>query len=383
MVVCAAANYDAIKVTDAYLADRLADLVPVLYVDPPLSCLTPLRAKQPELVAAVRSPRLRHPRNNFWRLTPVVTPFPRRAGVLPVTARLTRRAIRQALDTIGLKTVAVMTTWPEFDVFSVSNDALKIWWSTDDFAAGAELMGQRGSMLARGQRIRAGDSDLVVAASPVLADKFRAYGNDVELIPNGADVETLASLTGVQPAPEVWLTRPIAVLMGHLNERVDPAFLSAVADRGISVLLIGPETRSGARWLPDLVARPNVQWVGRQELSALPGFLTCAAVGLVPYANTEFNRSSFPLKILEYLAAGLPVVTTDLPASAWLAAPPDLVRIGADPNSFADAVVAAVDGSHALGDRARAFARPHSWSQRAADLAAAIDARRAISERLS
>ena len=376
VVVCAAANYDGIKVTDAHLAERLADLVPVLYVDPPLSLLTPLRAKQPQLAAALKRPRLRQVRPNFWRLTPVVTPLPRRTGVLPLTAALTRRAMRRAFGEIGTEPTAILTTWPEFDVFSAAGDALKVWWAADDFAAGAELLGQRADMLARGQAARTEDSDLILVASPVLADRFQAQGHDVKLIPTGADAEAFAPVPEAQAAPEVSLQTPIAVLMGQLNERVDPAFLTAVADRGISLLLIGPEARSGADWLAPLAARPNVQWVGRQEFSELPRFLARAAVGLVPYADTDFNRSSFPLKTLEYLAAGLPVVTTDLPANAWLDAPPDLVRTGMDPGEFADQVVSAARCSEDTRERARAFAAPHSWQQRAADLLATIEQRR-------
>ena len=112
------------------------------------------------------------------------------------------------------------------------------------------------------------------------------------------------------------------------------------------------------------------------RLEALPSYLAHAQVGLVPYTNSEFNRASFPLKTLEYLAAGLPVVATDLPATRWLQADQDLVRIADEPDSFVAAAVAAgaAQDVKAVAKR-RSFARAHSYEHRARDLLAAIDLR--------
>ena len=59
-------------------------------------------------------------------------------------------------------------------------------------------------------------------------------------------------------------------------------------------------------------------------------------VGVVPYRDSPFNRGSFPLKTLEYLAAGRAVVATDLPAVRWLAT--DLISVATTPPAFADQV---------------------------------------------
>ena len=97
-----------------------------------------------------------------------------------------------------------------------------------------------------------------------------------------------------------------------------------------------------------------------------------SAVGLVPYTDTQFNRASFPLKTLEYLAAGLPVVSSDLPSVRWLAT--DQVEIAGDPHTFGDAVDRAVEQSSdpALREQRQSFARGHDWANRVATLAAAL-----------
>jgi len=118
-----------------------------------------------------------------------------------------------------------------------------------------------------------------------------------------------------------------------------------------------------------------VTWVGPKPFGALPGYLRVIDVGLVPYRNSAFNRGSFPLKTLEYLAAGRGVVGTGLPATRWLGT--DLVRIADQPAAFADAVEreAARPRTAALAATRREFAARHSWARRAADIHAAIEAR--------
>ena len=117
----------------------------------------------------------------------------------------------------------------------------------------------------------------------------------------------------------------------------------------------------------------NVRWVGGKPFTALPGYLRSIDVGLTPYADTAFNRASFPLKTLEYLAAGRAVVATPLPANDWLGT--ELITVAADPAAFAAEVAAQLGAprSDAMAERRRAFARRHSWAVRAATMAGLLD----------
>jgi teichuronic acid biosynthesis glycosyltransferase TuaH len=375
VVVCAANNYDTVRVADQHMADRLAGLTPLLYVDPPLSHLSP--RNNPQLAGSLKRPRLRRTPAGFWRLTPVVPPRPMTVAMRPLTQRLVRRALSRAVKTIGSDVAAVVTAWPSLDVFGACNERLRVWWAQDDFAAGADLMGQIAERVAAGERARADQSDLIVAANPEIDCRLRARGYDVELIPYGSDPESFSMVGMTQAGPSVGLDPPTAVLVGQLNERVDPALLEAVADRGISLLIVGPAVDGHADWLNRLTSRPNVRWVGGQPFDALPGFLSRASVGLVPYADTAFNRGSFPLKALEYLAAGLPVASTDLPFARWLGADRDLIRIADAPQDFAEAVasLASLPVTPASGETRRAFAREHSYDRRARELLDAIETR--------
>ena len=107
----------------------------------------------------------------------------------------------------------------------------------------------------------------------------------------------------------------------------------------------------------------------------------------MPYADTSYNRASFPLQPLEYLAAGRPVVTTPIESMSWLAAHHDpdgadgrpcltvddfaLVRT---PDDFADRVekLFVVGRDEASMARRRAVAESHSWRNRISLLADAL-----------
>jgi glycosyltransferase involved in cell wall biosynthesis len=371
VVVCAANNWDSMRVADQHISIQMARTSPVLYVDPPLSRLTPRR--NPELRGCLDGPRVRVLAPNLVRFTPVVPPGPQRPGISPVATAIVRRRLRAVVESLGLPVQALLCAWPLRAMEGSCNEALTVFWAQDDFTGGAELFGLAGRRLARGEARRAARADLVIAANPGVADRWRAAGCAVELIPFGCDAERFAGVDDESPATDVHLQGPIAGVVGQFNARTDLALLEAVAARGCSLLLVGPvyDGLDPGRF-EKLVELSNVQWVGRQPFEKVASYLRVVDVGLVPYADTAFNRGSFPLKTLEYLAAGRRVVATDLPATRWLAT--DLVAVASEPRAFADAVEAAISSRASADEVAerRRFAAGHSWALRALDMARAV-----------
>lgn len=375
VVLCAANSYDGIKVADQHLAEHLSALRPVLYVDPPLSRLTP--ARNPELVHALAGPRLRVQAPGLARLTPVVQPFPSRPGMAAVTTALATRHVRRAVRRLGGQVSALISAWPLYPVFGSCHEQVSVYWAQDDFVGGADLLGFNAGLLDTRERGVAAAADLIVAANPSVADTWRGRGLDPVIIPFGADVAAYADVEQAPPPADVELHGPVAGFVGQINDRTDLRLLEAIADRGRSLLLVGPRNPAFEPERFDaLLRRGNVCWVGQKPFEALPGYLRLIDVGIVPYRDTPFNRGSFPLKTLEYLAAGRAVVATDLPAIRWLDT--GLVSVATAPAAFADLVdrLAAEPRTPALMARRQAFAAEHSWARRAADFCAAIAARR-------
>jgi teichuronic acid biosynthesis glycosyltransferase TuaH len=370
IVICAANNYDGIRLADQHVADHLSRLRPVLFVDPPISHFT----KGPG-VASLKEPRLRMVSPSLARFTPVVQPYPARRGMLAITNPLLRMLVRRATNRLAGKVAAIVSAWPMHPIFGSCDERISVYWAQDDFVGGATLLGQEASRLLAWEQRVATMADVVVAANPLVQDRWRSFGSVSRLIPYGVDAEAYKSVEACEWPPDVNLPRPIAGFVGHINDRIDLALLEAVADRGRSLLLVGPRSRisESARW-DALIVRPNVAWVGPRAFAALPPYLGAIDVGLVPYGDSPFNRGSFPLKTLEYLAAGRPVVSTDLPAVRWFKT--NLVTIASTPQDFADAVDKWLDRPRSAGDisKRRAFAAEHSWAQRARDMLKIIEA---------
>lgn len=369
VVLCAANRYDGVKLADQHMAEHLAKWMPVLYVDPPISLLKFFSGSK----LPIAEPGLQVLGPQLARLTTVVQPFHTRPWMASLTSMLARRSIRRAVRQLGGDVQAVLSAWPQFPVFGTCDERLRIYWAQDDFVGGAALLRLDAEMLCAREQQTAAEANVIVAANPGVAETWRTRGYTPRLIPFGADISLYEGVDQLAPAVDINLPSPIAGLIGHINERIDISLLEAIANRGRSLLLIGPcrpdyeSTRLAA-----LLKRSNVRWVGPRRYEQLPAYMKAIDVGLVPYNDSAFNRGSFPLKTLEYLAAGRPVVSTGLPATRWLAT--DLISIADEPTAFADAVDHWLDAPRMkeLGEARRGFAKRHSWAQRAKEMAELI-----------
>ena len=370
VVMCASMPWDGPWMIDQHLATRLTRHASVLYVDPPVSRLTRLR--HPAAATTWHEPPLRVLGPRLALLRPRVLPLKERIGMKAVSLALTRRAMRQAVADLGSPDVAAVIVPSLNPLFGALGERRRVFYASDDFAAGAALMGISRRRVQRWERRQTARADVVVAVSPTLAARYGGARPAV-VVPNGCDSETLAEVDTAPWPDQLTVEPPVAGLLGLLSDRVDVSLLEAVADRGVSLLLVGGRAATcDAQRFEGLLARPNVTWVGQQPVGALASYLRVMDVGLLPYADTTFNRASFPLKVLEYLAAGRRVVSTDLPAVRWLNT--DLVRTASDPAGFADAVVDELERPLGAGERAarRAFAATHDWDVRVDQLATVI-----------
>ncbi|GGK79334.1 hypothetical protein Sme01_21920 [Sphaerisporangium melleum] len=364
LVYGAGTRYDGVSGTDRHVADRLSAYTTVLYVDPPRPVRSGLRDPETGQAGHV----LRQVRPGLWRLSPVAPPAAYRAGVERVTAALARRAVRGAARRIGARVTGVVVAGTT-DLMDVAPGARTVRYVTDDLVAGAALIRMSTARLARAERRMTERADVIAACSPHLTERFTRDGRPAALVANGCDVAAYSGVDDAPPPadlPAELAATPVAGFVGHINARIDIALLEAVAATGAPLVLVGPRVGDyePERW-PRLVVLPNVHWVGRKPYEELPSYLRIMDVGLTPYADSAFNRASFPLKTLEYLAAGRAAVSTDLPATAWLDAGP-LIAVARTPGAFAAAVTAGLGTPRTedLAGRRRAFAARHDWHHR-------------------
>jgi teichuronic acid biosynthesis glycosyltransferase TuaH len=368
IVMAAASHWDGPRLADRHLAEHLGRRRPVLYIDPPIS-----RRRASSDGRLSDSGRLRRVDTRLWVLDPVVLPAKDRLPVTLLTSLLVRRAVRRAVAQLGLPVHAVISSTYRPLLRSVAA-AHRVYWVLDDYVAGAHLINLPRRRVARAVAARASEADDIVVVSPGLEQSFRAAGYEPELVPNGVDVEKFSVPSTSRP-PDIDLSPPVVGYIGGMTDRIDPQMLRVVAERGWSLLLVGPLSRSGGvDHLRPILDMPNVAWLGERPFEEIPAYMASIDVGIIPYRVDGFNVASFPLKALEYLAAGREVVASDLPALRWLET--DHIRLADGPTSFAEEVAQAVlrAGDASIEASCRLVAGGHGWADRAASFLRLIDA---------
>jgi teichuronic acid biosynthesis glycosyltransferase TuaH len=371
LVYFAGAAWDGVPGTDRRLAERLGKQANVLWVDPPPSAFREFRRNG----ARRRLSTLVPVAAGVLRLRVVGPPGISRPGMRGLARAAVSARTRRTIRALGDHPAAVVVSSPDVRLNAVDAE-VRIYYATDDFVAGAELLGYKTDYIRRTRARNLKKADLAVAVSDQLADALRSDARSVAVIANGCDCAHYLCVSDLAPSPEIVLPRPIAGLIGQLNDRLDMRILEAIADEGDSLLLVGPryeESADTTRRLDSLISRDNVQWVGRQPFDRIPEYLAAIDVGITPYADNAFNRASFPLKTLEYLAAGRPVVSTDLPSIQAIGG--EVVACVSGPGAFADAVHRMLKDppSASAAARRQEVARRHDWSVRADELIRLIE----------
>ena len=313
-------------------------------------------------------------------LSPLVIPLHRYALVRALNRRLLPLLVRRAARRLGMHRPILWAYVPQAEALLDALDpSLVVYHCVDDIAAQPGIDGA--SFRAAEERF-AKRADLVLASAPSLAQRMRTLNENVLDAPNVADTALFARALepGTVDAQLDVLTRPRIVFTGAVvATKLDVPLLVALARARPqwTFALVGPVGVGDPRTdVSALAAESNVHLLGRRGYQELPAVLRGADAAMIPYARNELTDGIFPMKVYEYLAAGLPVVATELPS---LAEVPEVSRA-----SDAAGLVALLDDALAHDDptrraeRSRAAAA-HSWDTRLAEIAraiAALDARR-------
>ncbi|HEY3759753.1 MAG TPA: glycosyltransferase [Solirubrobacteraceae bacterium] len=308
-------------------------------------------------------------------LSPLVLPFHGNAAARALNRRLLPLLVRRATRKLGMREPILWAYVPQAEaLLSALDPSIVVYHCVDDIAAQAGI--DTTSFRAAEQRFAA-RADLVLASAPALASRMRSLSHNVLYAPNVADTDLFASALspGTPDSAIAALPAPRVIFTGALvAKKLDLPLLVALARarRAWSFALVGPigpgEPRAD---LSLLNGEPNIHLLGPRRYEQLPDVLRAADAGLIPYAENDLTASIFPMKVYEYLAAGLPVVATPLPALAQVAE----VATAADAAGIADLLERAIaedDPARRL-ERSRA-AGSHSWDRRLEEIATAIEA---------
>jgi hypothetical protein len=200
---------------------------------------------------------------------------------------------------------------------------------------------------------------LVATAASLVADKCPPSGLAWQL-PQGVNYQHF-STPRPRPSDLAAIRGPIVGFAGQLGDACDMAILRRIAETiaPAALVFVGPVATPPSA----LDGLPNVHLLGPRPYADLPAYVQHFDVGIVPYVHNAWTRAVDPLKLLEYCAAGVPVVATALPEVQKYASH---VAIADTPNLFAAAVRDALAQGRDEGRSARqALALANTWEIRA------------------
>ncbi|MGS2642734.1 glycosyltransferase [Streptosporangium sp. G12] len=303
----------------------------------------------------------------FYVMSPLPLPFYGSPLARRVNALLVRAQVLAVSRALGLRHPVIMVTIPTaWDVVRPMRRRALVFNRSDRHSSFPESDRPTIEALERGLLER---SDHVVYVSTALmGEESGVTGDRAHFLDHGVDTDHFRRRPeSEQPADLRAIPGPRVGFFGALDDYlVDFDLLERIAVElpGVSLVLIGDATVPMER----LTRHPNVHWLGFRPYEDIPAYGSGFDVAIMPWLDNPWIRHSNPIKLKEYLALGLPVVSTDFQELANYA---DRVRIAAGGDLFLDAVRETLrDGGLQPAETIRGSVLGASWSSRAAQLMA-------------
>ena len=158
-----------------------------------------------------------------------------------------------------------------------------------------------------------GSVDIVFTAAYVIQEYAKSFSEKVFYFPPGIDFDkfekALKSKKGI-PNDLSGITKPVIGYVGALGRVFDQELLCALADEcsDSNIVLIGPKYTDTTF----LEGKSNIEFLGTRPHDQLPYYIKGFDVGIVPYICNDFTEGVYPSKLNEYMAMGIPSVSTNL-----------------------------------------------------------------------
>jgi UDP-galactopyranose mutase len=211
-------------------------------------------------------------------------------------------------------------------------------------------------------------ANIVFTGGPSLYQAKRSLHPNVHCFPSSVDAvhfEQALDRTNSHPL-QASINGPRLGFYGVIDERLDLNLISALADSHPSwqIIIVGPVVKINPDTLPK---RANIHYLGQQSYQALPQFLAEWDVCLLPFALNDATRFISPTKVLEYMAAQLPIVSTAI--NDVVVPYGEIVAIGYDTQEFISACEAAllmsIEQKQLMAEKMRVIVDATSWERTA------------------
>lgn len=302
---------------------------------------------------------------NIFVLNPLAIPSYGRAAVRAFNQRFLRLQVRKAMRRLGFKRPVNMVFNPAAGLLAGKlGETDVIYYCVDEYTAftGAS----KGLKEIEEDLFRC--ANIVVVSAERLLESKRGYNPRTVLIRHGTDWnhfrKALDSETKI-PDDLAGLPKPIIGFHGLLADWVDYELIKKTAERFAqgSVALIGKIAVDAEQKVKILDGVKNVHFLGRRPYAELPGYCKGFDVAINPFVINDLTLAANPLKVREYLAAGLTTVSTDIPEVRIL----DNCRVAKDHEEFLDHVAAALKSGTSRNEISDSI-KNESWDAKVEEL---------------
>ncbi|OJT21566.1 glycosyltransferase [Archangium sp. Cb G35] len=251
---------------------------------------------------------------NLFVLAPLAIPFYGSELVRAANRELLRAQVLRAMRKLHFKRPISWSFLPaSAPVSGRLGEEFVVYHCVDEFSAFSDTNGKHIAEMEEQLLKRA---DLCITSAERLRENKVRVNPSTVLVRHGVDFNHFVKACDpatVIPEDIANLPKPIFGFFGLVADWVDLEAIAATArahPEG-SVVVIG-------KVAPDvdpavLKAEKNIHLLGRKPYSALPGYCKAFDVALMPFKVNELTLNANPLKVREYLAAGVPVVSSDIP----------------------------------------------------------------------
>ena len=382
MVYFAMSPWAAMWKSRHQLMSRFSAMMPVLYVEPwvDLRSLRTGKIGFSRIAADLLGSSTRRSEPNVTVFnSPTYLPVSGSDKLAGITQRRWIGAIRRAMRKAGISKPIVWVSKPEMRfVIGQLGECFSIYHVVDEYAGYTGVSEAVREHLALAEAAVLDRVDLTIVASPELAAAKQGPARDVLVLENG--VEPLeyesARQANSEPADLAAIAGPRIGYSGLIGKRLDLGLIRKVATErpDYSIVMIGKvDDRECAEALAALRALPNVHLLGEKPPAEVASYIVGFDIGLLPYAINVETQHISPIKMYEYWAAGIPVVSTAIPAATRH---DFAVHVADSADSFLAAIDRLVDDpAGADPDELVALARDNSWQSRVDYVAAELHAR--------
>lgn len=303
---------------------------------------------------------------NLHVLTPIVIPFQQFPFKNTINKAILKLQITLAMKKLSMqKPLMFVFSQNWFPYIQSINRKKCVYYVVDDQSS---FKGLDAEQFKAWDKAMCQTADGIFCTARSLYDAKKSLNPNTVYMPHGVDFENFYKSwdekTSIAPSMKT-LKKPCMLFFGHIShDWVDAELLKACAKLrpNWTWALVGRNSMK----TDEFAGIENIHYLGEQAFEDLPQFCKAADVGIIPFVDSALTQNCNPLKLPEYVTAGLPVVSTPIPSVSQLYAEDAL--IGATPEEFIQACELAMTKSPETLKTQALSMKEHSWDGRVAKI---------------